>query len=752
MITTSTIERRFTGNGVAVTFPVDIEGIPDAPVGAAHLAVSVLDGSGGERALVYGADFSYAATVVNGFSKSVVVTVTAPVPAGATLVVRRTTPIVSISSYPDDKTPSRQVERDFDNTIKIIQEVDAKIEGVAAEIPPILEDMSSLHAADAALARDIAAEASTRAGADAAESQARSDADAAEAATRAQADAALSMAIDGKAEKTYVDAELRTKADITEVRRLDEVVDTKAPKTLASENNPGLMAPEDKAKLDSVGIATATHVGLVKPDNITTMIDPDGTLHAAGAGGGTVDHRAMAHRDAPDQHPDTAVTRGEGPGTVGEAITALENGAAATVAEIAAQASATADALAKKAPLANPQFTGTVGVNGRTVGSMAFVADAPPDGKEYVRKNNAWAQGGSPFPLMVGQVTPYFGAVGNKSAFEPNFLYADGRAVSRTQYPELFAAYGVIYGAGNGSSTFNLPDLRGVFVRGMDEGRGLDSSRSLGFYQGDAIRNITGTWSSGATGQHGPLYLTQHVVTGAFKRGASVAGYDTSHGNGASFQLDFDASQVVPTAHENRPVNMACHWFIVAQSPTVASSSDFTAAINAVNASMGTIRNEVVQNVDSRLGQILHVQERQPNNVNGGTFTAGAWRTRNLNTLISNTIAGASFDPNSSQIILPAGTYWLYGAGCGYTVDRHKVTIHDVIASKELLLGTSEVSGTTVASTAFSTAKGYVVLPSQTRIELRHYCQVSRATTGFGLANNFGTQEIYAEVIIRRIK
>ncbi len=749
MITTSTIERRFTGNGVAVTFPVDIEGIPDAPVGAAHLAVSVVDGSGGERALVYGADFSYAATVANGFSKSVVVTLTAPVPAGATLVVRRTTPIVSISSYPDDKTPSRQVERDFDNAIKIMQEVDAKIEGVAAEIPPILEDLSSLHAAAAAMARDIAAEAATRAGADAAESQVRAEADRAEAATRAEADAALSVAIGGKVEKTYVDAELRNKADVTEVRRLEEVVDTKAPKTLVSENGPGLMAPEDKAKLDSVTIATTTHVGLVKPDNITTMIDPDGTLHAAGAGGGTVDHRAMAHRDAPDQHPDTAVTRGEGPGTIGEAITALENGMATTAAEIAAQASATADALAKKAPLANPQFTGSVSVNGRTVSSMAFVADAPPDGKEYVRKNNAWAQGGSPFPLMVGQVTPYFGAVGNKSVFEPNFLYADGRAVSRTQYPELFAAYGVIYGAGNGSTTFNLPDLRGVFVRGMDEGRGVDPGRVLGGYQSDAIRNITGEFA--LLDNHGSIDGDAGVATGAFKRGPQ-RGSRTTTWTGTGYGVAFDASGVVPTAHENRPVNMACHWFIIAQSPTVAGSSDFTAAINAVNASMGTIRNEVALNLDNRLAQVLHVQERQPSGTTAGTFTKDAWITRNLNTVVSNYLPGGSLDPTTNLITLPVGKYQFQGRAPAIMVGYHVTSIMDSVGNI-LLHGAVEYSSTSNSYALSSSAvMGILEFSRPTTILLGHRSTSTKSSDGLGRAASIGIPEVYSDLLIRKLK
>lgn len=65
------------------------------------------------------------------------------------------------------------------------------------------------------------------------------------------------------------------------------------------------------------------------------------------------------------------------------------------------------------------------------------------------------------------------------------WVKANGAAVSRTTYASLFAAIGTTYGAGNGSSTFNLPDMRGEFPRGWDDGRGVDSGRGFGSGQGD---------------------------------------------------------------------------------------------------------------------------------------------------------------------------------------------------------------------------------------------------------------------------
>jgi microcystin-dependent protein len=79
------------------------------------------------------------------------------------------------------------------------------------------------------------------------------------------------------------------------------------------------------------------------------------------------------------------------------------------------------------------------------------------------------------------------------STVPSGYLECDGAAVSRTTYADLFAAIGTTYGAGNGASTFNVPDLRGEFIRGWDNGRGIDSSRTLGSTQSDDNKSHTHT-------------------------------------------------------------------------------------------------------------------------------------------------------------------------------------------------------------------------------------------------------------------
>lgn len=68
------------------------------------------------------------------------------------------------------------------------------------------------------------------------------------------------------------------------------------------------------------------------------------------------------------------------------------------------------------------------------------------------------------------------------------WLVCDGSAVSRTDYADLFAAIGTVWGDGDEIATFNLPDLRGEFIRGFDAGRGVDADRVFASEQADMFK------------------------------------------------------------------------------------------------------------------------------------------------------------------------------------------------------------------------------------------------------------------------
>lgn len=99
------------------------------------------------------------------------------------------------------------------------------------------------------------------------------------------------------------------------------------------------------------------------------------------------------------------------------------------------------------------------------------------------------------------------------------WLKANGALVSRATYAALFAAIGTTYGAGDGVTTFKLPDHRGEFIRGWDDGRGVDAGRVFGSHQLDQMQGHF----------HGPL----QVDTGGTSSVNSITSNITSTG-GAS--------------------------------------------------------------------------------------------------------------------------------------------------------------------------------------------------------------------------
>ncbi len=127
------------------------------------------------------------------------------------------------------------------------------------------------------------------------------------------------------------------------------------------------------------------------------------------------------------------------------------------------------------------------------------------------------------------------------------WLKCDGRAFTKEQYPVLARAY----------PTLRLPDLRGEFIRGWDDGRGVDAGRQLLSSQGDAIRNIEG-FADGGIG------MSFDAIRGAFydagTRSARMPNNTTTIDK--TDDLGFDASRVVPTANENRPRNIAFNYIV----------------------------------------------------------------------------------------------------------------------------------------------------------------------------------------------
>ncbi|EPA3167122.1 tail fiber protein [Yersinia enterocolitica] len=131
------------------------------------------------------------------------------------------------------------------------------------------------------------------------------------------------------------------------------------------------------------------------------------------------------------------------------------------------------------------------------------------------------------------------------------WIICNGQAFNKAQFPQLAKAYP------NGV----LPDLRGLFIRGWDNGRNLDGGRTLLSFQGDASRRVTGSFSVYGAKELSNFYPS--ASSGAFTiTGVQGKNNVAAHGVTTIPQFNFDTANVVPTANENRPVNMAFNYIV----------------------------------------------------------------------------------------------------------------------------------------------------------------------------------------------
>ncbi|MEF9124087.1 phage tail protein [Escherichia coli] len=181
--------------------------------------------------------------------------------------------------------------------------------------------------------------------------------------------------------------------------------------------------------------------------------------------------------------------------------------------------------------------------------------DIKSDGTVKMALENLGLGEGSALPVGVPVPWP--------SATPPTgWLKCNGAAFSAEEYPELAKAY----------PTNKLPDLRGEFIRGWDDGRGMDTGRAILSAQGDAIRNIYGEfktvntenysiWESVGSFKGAVVPLNPSTNNSYFSLIRSMV---TERTDGAVYPkvIGLDASRIVPTANENRPRNIAFNYIV----------------------------------------------------------------------------------------------------------------------------------------------------------------------------------------------
>ncbi len=323
----------------------------------------------------------------------------------------------------------------------------------------------------------------------------------------------------------------------------------------------------------------------------------------------------------------------------------------------------------------------------------------------------------------------------------PGWLALDtGAMVSRATYPQLWAwvqanapliteaewqAQAAVqssvgyYSTGDGSTTFRLPRI-------LDYGRGGLSSE-VGTWQGDATKEVL------------PISTPNNGYAAAVLNGQNnaILGWSDSVSSGGKTTYGLGGT-------ETRPKSIFMLYCVKA----------FDAVINQGLTDITELANSVA-NKQATIGYI-RVWDQKASGTSGGTFTSGAWRTRDLNQLKTyGNINGVSLTGN--QLTIPAGTYVARASAAGCNVDGHKIRLRNITAGTNLAIGSTEQSAAPSASDwvqSNSVLGDVFTVGVTTVIELQHFSGSTFASFGFGAAITSGASnevEIYASLELIKI-
>jgi microcystin-dependent protein len=216
-----------------------------------------------------------------------------------------------------------------------------------------------------------------------------------------------------------------------------------------------------------------------------------------------------------------------------------------------------------------PNVAGTSSIPTPSSGDIIFNT---VDSTFYGSDGTTWTAfgGGSGASVPTGAISAYAGTTA-----PTGYLLCNGAAVSRTTYAALFAVIGTSFGQGDGSSTFNLPDFRGQFLRGRDGGAGKDPNASTriamntGGNTGDAIGSVQGHAFQTHTHiqdahSHGFSYAFSNDGGGSVVRsGATVVGSGSTGSTTATNQnAQASGTNSQASTSETRPLNAYVNYLI----------------------------------------------------------------------------------------------------------------------------------------------------------------------------------------------
>jgi microcystin-dependent protein len=252
---------------------------------------------------------------------------------------------------------------------------------------------------------------------------------------------------------------------------------------------------------------------------------------------------------------------------------------------------------------------------------------------------------------------------------------ADGRAIGRTTYSDYYALVGNTYGAGDGSTTFNVPDMRGMFMRGWDHGRGYDVGRAFGTAQGHAMQATSHSHTLDGRIMVGSI-TTSGMNTGITPGAAYTNVGEIGDSTWMSGNPGISSPATVGNDTETRPRNLAFLPVVCVQKPAQVVGSGMVQQLIA--------QGDVLANLDSYGALILNIPdgmdvvELQLSGIQPGTANSALvmwvstdgtqfWGSDYASTVIGSTVGS----PTTTVSNTTASSSLVLGGGQGTAVKHH---------------------------------------------------------------------------------
>lgn len=295
------------------------------------------------------------------------------------------------------------------------------------------------------------------------------------------------------------------------------------------------------------------------------------------------------------------------------------------------------------------------------------------------------------------------------------FLACEGQAVSRSTYADLFDVISTTWGVGDGSTTFNIPDLRGAFLRGTGS-HGTANMADGNDFAGPALGASENDQFQG--------HIHKIDVSGTDDGNYTRTGASINAQRSTLATLYTDGTNGDPRyGDETRPFNYGVKFCIRYAAKGALQGSDY-------------------------YNQTVILKDVKATTTDGGTSSNTTWNDRVLNTT-ENTQSWCSLASN--QFTLSAGTYKIKASAPSFQSVRHRIRIYNISDSSRELLGSVSYTLSTDAVQTDALLTGIISITSSKIFKLQHYTQTGQAGTGLGASCDDGDEEIYSIVEIEKI-